>query len=93
MIAVKGVRSRYGMLKHLRCQEDWYPEPTKAELLDKLQKVEQMLARVKDNSRKRGMAGGAARAKKLSPERRAEIARLAAAARWGKKADEADNQP
>jgi hypothetical protein len=29
-----------------------------------------------------GMKGGAARAKKLSPERRSEIARRAAASRW-----------
>lgn len=32
-----------------------------------------------------GLAGGTARAKKLSPERRREIAQKAAAARWGKK--------
>lgn len=31
-----------------------------------------------------GLKGGTARAAKLSPERRAEIARMAAAARWGK---------
>ena len=31
----------------------------------------------------RGAQGGYARAAKLSPERRAEIARRAAAARWG----------
>lgn len=30
-----------------------------------------------------GLAGGTARAKKLSPERRREIAQKAAAARWG----------
>ena len=30
-----------------------------------------------------GLAGGAARAKKLSAERRSEIAKKAAAARWG----------
>ncbi len=30
-----------------------------------------------------GLAGGTARAKKLSPERRREIAKKAAAARWG----------
>lgn len=30
-----------------------------------------------------GLKGGKARAEKLSPERRAEIARKAAAARWG----------
>ena len=36
--------------------------------------------------RKGGRKGGAARAAKLSPERRQEIARKAAAARWGKKA-------
>ena len=32
-----------------------------------------------------GLSGGTARAKKLSPERRREIAKKAAAARWGKK--------
>ena len=31
-----------------------------------------------------GAKGGAARAKSMSPERRAEIARAAAAKRWGK---------
>jgi hypothetical protein len=30
-----------------------------------------------------GLKGGAARAKKLSPERRSEIAKAAAAKRWG----------
>jgi hypothetical protein len=34
--------------------------------------------------RKGGLVGGKARAAKLSPEKRAEIARKAAAARWGK---------
>jgi hypothetical protein len=32
-----------------------------------------------------GLKGGPARAKKLSPERRSEIAKKAAAARWGKR--------
>ncbi len=32
-----------------------------------------------------GLKGGKARAKKLSKKRRIEIAKLAAAARWGKK--------
>jgi len=32
-----------------------------------------------------GLSGGTARAKKLSSERRREIAKKAAAARWGKK--------
>lgn len=35
--------------------------------------------------RKGGLRGGKARATKLSPERRAEIARKAAQARWSKK--------
>lgn len=35
--------------------------------------------------RRGGMRGGKARAKKLSPEKRSEIARKAAKARWGKK--------
>jgi len=34
--------------------------------------------------RKGGVKGGAGRASKLTPERRAEIARKAAAARWNK---------
>ena len=34
--------------------------------------------------RKGGLKGGKARAKKLSPERRTEIARKAAVARWAK---------
>lgn len=36
--------------------------------------------------RKGGSLGGPARAEKLSPKRRREIAKKAAAARWGKKA-------
>ena len=35
--------------------------------------------------RKGGLAGGTARAKALSPEARARIAKTAAQARWGKK--------
>jgi len=35
--------------------------------------------------RKGGLVGGKARAKKLSPKRRKEIAKKAAAARWGYK--------
>ncbi len=38
----------------------------------------------KDYARKGGLKGGAARSKKLTPERRREIARKAAAARWSK---------
>jgi hypothetical protein len=34
--------------------------------------------------RRGGLKGGRARAEKLSPERRSEIARMAAAKRWGK---------
>jgi hypothetical protein len=34
--------------------------------------------------RKGGLKGGAARAAKMAPEKRAEIARKAAKARWGK---------
>lgn len=37
--------------------------------------------------RRGGLKGGKARAESLSPERRAEIARMAAAARWGPKAE------
>lgn len=38
--------------------------------------------------RRGGLKGGKARAEKLTPEERKEIARKAAAARWTKKADE-----
>jgi hypothetical protein len=38
----------------------------------------------KDYARKGGLKGGKARAKALSPEKRAEIGRLAAEARWKK---------
>ena len=37
--------------------------------------------------RKGGLKGGNARAKALSPKRRSEIAKKAAAARWGSKED------
>ena len=36
-----------------------------------------------NGKRKGGKAGGAARARKLTPEQRSEIARTGAAARWG----------
>lgn len=38
-----------------------------------------------ESGRRGGLIGGKARAKKLSPERRSEIARRAAAKRWEKK--------
>lgn len=38
--------------------------------------------------RRGGLKGGRARADSMSPERRAEVARKAAAARWGKESDE-----
>ena len=38
-----------------------------------------------EHARKGGLKGGAARAKALSPKRRAEIAKKAAAARWSKR--------
>jgi hypothetical protein len=40
-------------------------------------------SKAKVNGRTGGLKGGNARAEKLSPERRSEIARRAAAARWG----------
>jgi hypothetical protein len=43
--------------------------------------IEEKLPTVK---RKAGLKGGKARAKKLAPDKRAEIARIAAAARWKK---------
>ena len=39
----------------------------------------------KEHMRRGGLKGGKARAAKLSPRKRASIARKAAAARWGKK--------
>lgn len=39
----------------------------------------------KEYARKGGLKGGAARAKSLSPEQRADIARVAAEARWKKR--------
>ena len=36
-----------------------------------------------ESSRKGGLKGGTARAKAISPERRAEIAKKASAVRWG----------
>ncbi len=40
--------------------------------------------RVDPDAREGGLKGGRARAEKLTPERRSEIARKAASARWGK---------
>ncbi len=40
-----------------------------------------------DFGRQGGLAGGEARAKALSPKKRSEIAKKAAAARWGNKKD------
>lgn len=40
---------------------------------------------VSPSAQKGGLIGGRARAKKLTPKRRAEIAKRASAARWGKK--------
>ena len=37
-----------------------------------------------ESGRRGGKIGGKARAEKLSPERRSEIARMAAAKRWGR---------
>ena len=39
-----------------------------------------------------GLSGGRARAEKLSPDRRSEIARLAAQARWKKAKTNAENE-
>ncbi len=43
--------------------------------------------------RRGGLKGGKARAKKLSPERRKEIAQKAAGKRWGKKSKEKEMTP
>ena len=45
--------------------------------------VDDVRARMSELGKVGGKRGGAARAKKLSPERRIEIARAAAKARWG----------
>jgi hypothetical protein len=50
------------------------------------QSVKEYLARM---GRKGGLKGGKARAMKLSPEKRSEIVRKAAKARWAKQPDEA----
>jgi hypothetical protein len=50
------------------------------------QSVKEYLARI---GRKGGLKGGEARARKLSAEKRSEIARKAAKARWARKRDEA----
>ena len=42
-----------------------------------------------ERSRKAGLVGGPARAAKLSPRRRRQIAKKAAAARWGNRKDAA----
>jgi hypothetical protein len=44
------------------------------------------LSQAQVNGRKGGLNGGKARADKLSPEKRSEIARKAAKARWSQKA-------
>lgn len=49
--------------------EELVPVPTKAQ----------------ESGRQGGLKGGAARATKLAPEQRTEIAKKAAAGRWGKK--------
>jgi len=46
---------------------------------------EQKVSPAIDFARSGGLKGGKARADALSPERRREIARAAAASRWGKK--------
>jgi general stress protein YciG len=50
------------------------------------QSVKEYLARI---GQKGGLKGGKARSMKLSPERRSEIARKAAKARWANQPDEA----
>lgn len=43
---------------------------------------QEKLSQAQVNGRKGGLNGGKARAEKLTPEKRSEIARRAAAARW-----------
>lgn len=54
--------------------------------LAKRRLVVQTKERRQEISRAGGLVGGQARAKNLTPAERKEIARKAAAARWGKKA-------
>ena len=53
--------------------------------LAKLRMVKMTAQQREDVARAGGLAGGPARAKKLSSKRRSDIARKAAEARWGKK--------
>ena len=46
-----------------------------------------------ENSRKGGLKGGKARAEKLTADRRSEIAKKAASARWKPKQDEEAKKP
>lgn len=46
--------------------------------------IEETAANGKEYARKGGLKGGKSRAKKLTPEQRHEIAKLAARARWKK---------
>lgn len=48
--------------------------------------VDPIQAAARELGRRGGLKGGKARAEKLSPRRRKEIAKKAAAARWGSKA-------
>ncbi|KKM17571.1 hypothetical protein LCGC14_1674400 [marine sediment metagenome] len=53
-------------------------------LLDQVEALEERLSKTHIDHVEMGKKGGAARAKALTPERRSEIARTAATARWNK---------
>jgi hypothetical protein len=55
------------------------------ERVDQSAETESHTSPIADRGRAGGRVGGPARSDALSPERRREIARIAASARWGKK--------
>jgi hypothetical protein len=61
------------------------PKNAAAQALAKLRAESMTPAQRSKQARKAGLAGGAARAKKLSKAKRKAIAKNAAEARWGKK--------
>ena len=56
--------------------------------------IDEMKRAAQESGRRSGLKGGIARASKLTPERRSEIAKKAASTRWKSKQDEAEkNKP
>jgi hypothetical protein len=62
------------------------PEPV-AEPTEDAPKTHEKLPAAVELGRRGGLKGGKARAESMTPERRAEIARRAATARWNKKSN------